>query len=335
MSKKKKINKKKFISRIVMLLLILIIITCTFKVIFKKDNTNIFEQCLIVDNKDITESLIKDIYIDKGKNLYISVEDIKNIFDKNLYIEEETEKIITTSDTKVAAIDINNDTLELNSATLKLSSGVLKIDKDYYIPVSEIKNIYNIELTTTENTAIISSLYKELITVKTTKKVSLKEETSAFSKTIQKLKQGEEVIFLGESEKTGWIKILTYEGKFGYIKEKKSSNKEYKRTNMEESDFTAKTADTENSIEINKKTITTENLKDFSTRKKTVEDIISKAISKEKYTIKLNLQDVEIEERLLQRFILELIPRLREIGGSVVITNNNILSSIFIDKNNL
>lgn len=335
MRKKKKVNKMKLISRMLLLLIIIFGIIFLFKNVFTKKETDTLELTLVVDNKDITNTLKKDIYIDKDKQLYMSVEDIRDIFDKNIYFEEETNKLITTSSTKVGAIDVNNNTFELNSAIILLTYGVIKYDTGYYIPVSEITNIYNIEIWTTENSAVVSSLYKELTTVKTTKKVSLKKDTSFFSGTVQKLENEKELVFIENAEKSGWIKVLTYEGNIGYIKEKNVGNKEQVRTNMEEDDFSSKVADVNNAIEINEKVITTENISDFNNRKKTIEDIISNVISKEKYTINLNLQNVNIEEKLLERLILELIPRLKEIGGSVIVTNNNILNNAFVSDNNL
>lgn len=335
MKKKKKVNKKKLISRILILIILLAVIILFINFLFGSKKPENDKLALIVDNEDITESLISDIYIDKDGVLYLSTEDIKNIFDKNLYYEEASNKIITTYGTKVAAIDLKNNTIELNSATLLLSSGVIQYDIGYYVPISEITNVYNIEIFTTQNVGIISSLYKEFITATTSKKVSLKENPSIFSSTIQGLDKNEEVIYIGTAEKAGWIKVLTYEGNIGYIKENKIGEKIYNRKNMEESDFTANTANIDNSIEITKKTLTADNLNDFTSRKKVVEDIVSKAIAQEKYTINLNLKDVNIEEEKIERFVIELIPRLKEIGGNVLITNNDILSETFLNENNV
>lgn len=334
--KKKRVNKKKFILRIFLLVIILIIVIVLFKLIFKKnDGEEEASLTLIVDNQNVTENLVNDIYIDSNKTLYISERDVKNIFDDNLYFEEESGKLITTSGTKVAAIDVSNNTYELNSATLLLSSLVINHDEEYYIPISDLTNVYNIEVNVTDNCAVISSLYKELITVKTTKKASLKEETSFFSTTIQKIDKEQEIIYLNDADKSGWIKVLTYEGNIGYLKEKSVSDKETKRTNMEEEDFSSNTADVNNAIKLATKSITTENLQNFSSRKKLIEETISNAISEEKYTVNIDLEKVEIDENLLERFIIELIPRLKEIGGSVVVTNNNILSSEFLNSSNM
>lgn len=333
MKKKKKLNKKKLIPRLILLIVILVVIILLIKGIFAKDNSS-EELRLIVDKQDVTENLISDIYIDTNGTLYMSMEDIKNIFDENIFYEETSGKIITTYGTKVAAIDVDDNTEELNSATLSLTAGIIKYDTGYYIPISELTNVYNIEVTTTENASVVLSMYKELTTVKTTKRVSLKEKTSFFSSTIQKIDEGEEVIFIENAEKSGWIKVLTYEGNIGYIQEKNTTDKETKRTNMEDSDFSSKDADINNAIEITNETIKADNLQNFDSRKEVIEEIILDVIAKEQYTVNLNLENVNLDTTYLERFVIELIPRLREIGGSVLITNNNnnILSNEFVSK---
>ncbi|MCI8519764.1 MAG: hypothetical protein HFJ51_07060 [Clostridia bacterium] len=59
---------------------------------------------------------------------------------------------------------------------------------------------------------------------------------------------------------------------------------------------------------------------------------MSEIISKQKLTININLKDVNVDKEKLERFIIELVPRLREVGASIGITNNNILSESFIQE---
>lgn len=332
--KKKKLNKRKFISRIFFLVLLIVLIVFIFKSFGKKKDNEIVSN-IFVNNINITENLIDKPYINKDNVLYLSIADIKKIFDKNIFYEEETKKIITTSGTKVAAIDVDNNIAEINSASNFLSAGVLNLNANFYIPISELTSVYNIEAFTTENTAILSSIYEEFITVKSKSKVSLKEKTSVFSKTIEKLEEGKEVIFVSDTDKNGWTKVLTYEGNMGYIKNKKLTNKEQKRVKMEDSDFVGSASDISKSVEVNSSKLNFDNLNNFNNRKKLVEAIITEAVSKEKFTININLQDVNMETRYLERFIIELIPRIKEIGGSVVLTNNSILGQDFLSENRL
>ena len=193
-----------------------------------------------------------------------------------------------------------------------------------------MKNIYNIDAFTTKDSAIISSMYDEFVTTKCIKKVSIKEKTNIFSKTVQKLEKDIEVIYIEESQKNGWTKILTYDGNFGYVKTNKLGEKDYKRTKMNDNDFTSNNPDSSKSIEVNKSLIKIENMQNFTERKKVIEKIIADIISKEKFTVSINLKDVDVEEKLLERFIIELLPRLKEIGGNIIILNNDVLSSKFI-----
>ena len=216
-----------------------------------------------------------------------------------------------------------------------MSSEIINNNNVLYLPISELINIYNIDVRTTTNSAVVLSLHKALTTTNTAKNISLKQDKSGFSKTIEKLDKGTELVVLENNTEDNWMKVLTYECKIGYIKIKDAEEVKQIRSDMEESDFVSKEPDIQNAIELNNKKLTTDTIKDFSSRKIIVQDIISKMISSEKYTVNINLDKVEIDEKMLERFIIELIPRLKEIGGSIVITNNNILTSEFLEENNL
>ena len=212
----------------------------------------------------------------------------------------------------------------------------MKLENILYIPVSEINNIYNIEVRCTDNSAVVLSLYKALTTVSANKNISIKEDTGFFAKTIQNIEKGQELVFIENAENDKWYKVMTYEGNIGFVSRKDVSEKKQIRINMDDSDFTSKEPDLDNAIELTYKSINTDNMKDFSSRKKIVEDTISSIISKEKYTVKLNFNKVEVENKYLERFIIELIPRLKEIGSNLVVINNeDILSEKFLKSMNL
>lgn len=62
---------------------------------------------LIINEENRTEYLAHDIYVNENETVYMSEEDVKNIFDSTIYYDEKYNQIITTSDTKVANIAIN------------------------------------------------------------------------------------------------------------------------------------------------------------------------------------------------------------------------------------
>lgn len=121
MKKKKKINKKKFFSRIIFLFIIIALIVTVIKNLGKKEKAK-WEITVIVNGENVTESLSDAPYIDKDNSLYLSLEDIQKLLDRNIYYEAESNKIITTAGTKVAAIDVGNNKLEINAAELMLPS---------------------------------------------------------------------------------------------------------------------------------------------------------------------------------------------------------------------
>lgn len=224
--KKKKINKKKFLSRILFLGFIIVIVGFAIKSFAGKKDIPKFSVSVIFNNEDVTSKLSDEPYINKDRVLYLSLEDIREIFDPNIYFESDSNKIITTSNTKVTAIDVNSNVATINSASILLNNGILDYGNNkYYIPVSELQKVYNIESYITDNSAIISSLLNDFATVKTTKKVSVKDKTSGFSHTVQKIEENKEMIYVEDSEKNGWIKVLTYERKIRICKDKRCRRK--------------------------------------------------------------------------------------------------------------
>lgn len=87
-----------------------------------------------------------------------------------------------------------------------------------------------------------------------------------------------------------------------------------------------------NAIEVSSDDIKNETITNFEERKKIVEKVISDIVTNQKLTVKVNLKDVNVDTQKLERFIIELIPRLREIGATMDVTNNSILSDNFIKE---
>ena len=127
------------------------------------------------------------------------------------------------------------------------------------------------------------------------------------------------------------VSILSHNIIKEYVKNKNVTDKEYKRISMNDIESLPDVSDISNAIEITKNDL--DNITVFDTRKDVVEKIISKIIEEEKFIVNINLEGIEIEEKYLERFIVELKPRLKEIGANIVITNNRILSDKFLEEN--
>lgn len=188
----------------------------------------------IINNNNVTAKLKNAIFINENGVIYLSKEDAKNYFDGQIYYDKENSQIITTSDTKVAVISLQEKKMTINGAEKQLIDTAVRRDGTIYIPISEMGGVYNIEVNKIkdENVVIIDSLDREFIKADVNKNVSVKYKAKALSKTVEKLKTGDKLVWI--SENNGWVKIRTSKGQIGYIKSDRITNKIYVRQKMEQ-----------------------------------------------------------------------------------------------------
>ena len=135
-------KKKKMITRIFILIVVLIVLfgiamfTSDFIILDKNKTTN-----LIINNKNVTSNLKNDIYIEDGI-IYLSKSDVANFFDKYIYEEKESNKIITTYDKKIAEIGFEDNVININGANKKIYAHAIEKNDTIYLPVSEMKEVY-------------------------------------------------------------------------------------------------------------------------------------------------------------------------------------------------
>lgn len=232
----KKINKRLFMNLGIVFSLIIIIV-CIFNIAPNyirneiKDKTN-----LIINNNNVTARLKKDVVIDESGNIYLSKEDVSNFFDKYITYDNNTKKIVTTSDTKVASMKLEDKNIKVNGTETKISATAIEKNGTIYLPFSEMKNVYNIDLNYIKDTdrVVIDSLDREFITVNSRKNLKIKYKEKNLSSTVDKVKKGDELVWISKND-NGWAKVRTKNGKIGYIKDKYTANKIYVRQKMEES----------------------------------------------------------------------------------------------------
>ena len=85
-----------------LIVLILIIILVTIK------SKNVNKELSILFNNEIIETLNK-VIIDEEKNIYFSKEDIQKLFDDTIYFNEAEKELITTYNTHVALLKIDEE----------------------------------------------------------------------------------------------------------------------------------------------------------------------------------------------------------------------------------
>ena len=209
--------KKKLIKNsIVIILLVILVLLIAFFVslnTIKKGDTA--KTRVVINNRNII--LKNEAYID-GKIVYLSKQDIKNFFDKYIY-EEGTKQIITTYGKKIAEINYNSNIVTINDSQKQIAAPIKKIEENTYIPISELKEVYDIEIeyNKEENIVIIDSLSKSKRIATAQKNINVKSQSKNLCRTIDKVKKGENLIYVLET-KEGWSKVRTMRGIVGYVK---------------------------------------------------------------------------------------------------------------------
>lgn len=235
--KREAANKKGKIIKIIVL--IVVIILMALLVWFKAPDYYVKEvkgkTNLVINNNNVTSKMKDDVYIDNKGVIYLSINDVKNYFDKYINYDENSNRLITTSDTKTATLIKDKKNIDINGSTVSIASTVIEKDGKIYIPFSELaQNVYNVEIEHKESTdrVVIDSLDRELKKADSKKNVKVKYKAKKFSKTLAKVKQGEKIVVISQDEK--WSKIRTENGIVGYVKNKTIANLTYVRENMEE-----------------------------------------------------------------------------------------------------
>lgn len=222
--KEKKINKnviKRIAIVLAMLLVVIVVLVIAQNIEREKANDTI---SLIINNRNVTERLKHDIKIEDDI-IYVSIDDVENFFDKYIEIEE-TDEIVTTYNDKIASIGFDANKMTLNGSVKKTNACAIKDGETVYLPISEMLEVYNIELENIEGTKTITldSLDRKQVKATLKSKVSVKSQGKVFSRILDKAQKGSEVIVIDEIEGKTWVKVRTENGKIGYVKTDKLEN---------------------------------------------------------------------------------------------------------------
>ena len=226
--KKKKIKKIFLIIVIILVLAISAFIANEFIILDNNKDYN-----LVINNNNVTSNLKNQILI-KEDIIYISKDDISNFFDKYIYLDEKTNQIITTDNKKSAAIGFEKNIITVNGSDKKIYAHAIKDNNKIYLPISEMKDVYNIEIENIEKTKVITidSLDREQKKAIVSSDSSIKSSTEHISKTMDRVSKGDRVVDV--SKKDGNSKVRTENGKVGFIKSDKLENEFIVREKLEE-----------------------------------------------------------------------------------------------------
>ena len=227
-------KKKKMIVRTgitilaIIVLFIVAMIANNYIILDSNTTTN-----LIINNTNVTSNLRNEIIQEDGV-IYLSEDDIANFFDKYIYLEEENNRVITTYNKKIAEVSLEENVININGADKTTSAHAIERDGVIYIPISEMTEVYDIEIGNIEETKIITmdSLDKEQRKAVVTSSLAVKSSTNFIARTVDRVKEGEAVIVI--SSDGGYSRIRTENGKIGYVKTNKLANEYTVREDMPE-----------------------------------------------------------------------------------------------------
>lgn len=370
-----KINTKKFIRNILICVVAWIVVSYILNYApgFKRDKFVGITK-LIINDKDVTEELKDKILIAENGSIYCGLDDIKELFDKNIYYNKEQNLIVTTSNTKIAAFKLEDEMIKINGLEQVMKAKAFEYEDIIYIPISELNNVYNLEISYIEDNdiVVIDNLNKGLIKASVSEESVIKYKPRFLSKSLGKTQVGEEVDCFYTTSK-GWRLIRTQNGILGYVKANKLDNEYIVRQDYDDE---IKTAEITTSIidgtklnlytnqgdsEITIKTLfslkengtlvvngdlkekdytvwatisnngleqyTNEKITEYDTREELINTILG-YISKYKLKgINIDFNEVKNSDDF-SRFIIELTPRIRDLG----LTTNVVLNESFNEE---
>ncbi|MBR2786796.1 MAG: hypothetical protein IKD76_04815 [Clostridia bacterium] len=186
------------------------------------DRTN-----LVINYSNVTGRMKNELIVDSKGVVYLSLNDIMNYYDRNIYYDEQYNQIVTSTNDKVAVLKLDENEITINGKVSEIKGSAMVKNKIYYLPISEMEEVYNIKITKPENKVVIESLDRKLTTATTSKKISVKGKTTFFSRTLEKVEQGEKVVITDVEPNTlpyGWVRVRTQNGNLGYVEEKDLNN---------------------------------------------------------------------------------------------------------------
>lgn len=221
--REKKGVKGNWILKIIVVAIVLLAVIFVIKIAGNYKNNDIVGKInLIINNSNVTSDLKQEVFVDENGVIYIAKEDIKNFFDNYIYYDEKYNQIITGSDTKIANMVVGENSATVNSAEVKLKSPVIEKESKYFIPFSELKGVYNVDIEYINNRVVVDSLDRKYQIATVAKDISIKSKPTSLSRTVDKIKAGDAVVISNRKDdlvKSGWQKIRTSNGNLGYVKE--------------------------------------------------------------------------------------------------------------------
>ena len=213
----RKLNMQKVKACIIIAIAILLLIIISICAKINKNKNRYKELTILLNNQFI--ELTDEVVIDDNKNIFFSKDDIQNFFDATIYYNEAEKELITTYNTHVALLKVDEEYAEINDETIKLNGKLYETKNDVYMPILDLAEVYDLEInySSKSNRIIMDSITKQKTEATVMKRNHVKTRKGIFGKKLEKVIIGDKLVVIENDGK--YKKVRTALGNIGYIKE--------------------------------------------------------------------------------------------------------------------
>lgn len=182
---------------------------------------------LVVDSKDITNSIKNNVFVEDDVIMMPSSLAIK-YFNIYVYYDEPYDTVIITSATDVGKVKLGENRIYLNGNYESLKGTVKKINDVLYVPISSLDKFYDATVYFDEKVIVTTTNgWERIHTVKVSEKEKLKSYKKELSRTTGIAEKDELLYLFDEQTISGdYIVARNERGDIGYIKLDKVKNNE-------------------------------------------------------------------------------------------------------------
>ncbi len=180
---------------------------------------------VVLDDNEITKSLPDRCVLVDGK-VMLSIDSIKAYIDKYIYYDKKYTTVIVAYDKYVAKLPIGNRKILINDEEKTIEVAVFNSGDDIYVPIEELKDIYDIDIKYTKK-VIITTKNMEHYSLVVNNKLHTKKFKRKLSLTTDVVKKGEMIEIYdeyNEKKENEYLWIRTEKGNFGYVKKSTINN---------------------------------------------------------------------------------------------------------------
>lgn len=190
---------------------------------------------LVYNTEELTAYLNKPLFLDEQGGIYVSLEDVKAIWDSGIYFDVENNQIVTTTDKKLATMKVGENQIVINSSKIETYATIQEKEGIWYLPIQEFKDVYNLDIryVTETNTVTVDNLEERYLVANSKKNMGIKWLKDDASRNVDHVQKGDMLILDIEQDlNEKWIRVRTQKGKVGYVKKSQVSNVSTVRDNM-------------------------------------------------------------------------------------------------------